>query len=153
MGPELKTILLVEDMDADARLLRRAFEKAAVHSTLVAVPNGDEAIAYLLGEGAYQDRTLYPRPGLMILDIKLPRRDGFEVLDWMRRQRPAFRRLHIIVLATSCAPHDVDRAYELGANSYLCKPQQPREWLHLAEAFNDYWIQANQDPDPIRGES
>ena len=153
MGPELKTILLVEDVDADARLLRRAFEKADVQSTLVAVQDGAEAIAYLLGQGAYRDRSLYPRPGMMILDIKMPQRDGFEVLDWTRRQQPAFRRLPIVVLATSCASHDVDRAYELGANSYLCKPQRPREWLDLAEAFKNYWIHANEDPDPIRGNS
>lgn len=149
MGPEARTILLVEDDPGDKRLLKRALEKAGVTRAIMGVADGDEAVAYLKGTEPYSDRIAYPRPGLMILDLKLPRRHGFEVLRWVRHPSSEFRRLPIVILSSSCEPADVARAYDLGANSYLCKPDKAAEWIEMAKAFTTYWLEANQDPGPM----
>jgi len=119
--PETRPILLVEDREDDVFLVRRAFEKAYLLNPLQVVRNGEEAVAYLKGEGTYANRAGYPLPSLILLDLKLPGMDGFDVLRWIR-QEPNFGSLPVIVLTSSEQIRDVNRAYQLGANSFLVKP-------------------------------
>ena len=118
------TILLAEDDPNDVFFMKRAFEKAQLPNPLVVVSDGEETIRYLKGEGVYADRARYPLPGLLLLDLRMPRRGGFEVLDWLRRQ-PGLKRLMTVVLTSSAESPDINHAYDLGANSYLLKPPEP----------------------------
>jgi len=138
-------ILLVEDDANDILLLQRAFAKAQLADPLH-VSDGEEAIAYLAGKGRYADRARFPLPVLMLLDLKLPRKSGLEVLDWLRRQ-PGLGRLAVVVLTSSEERRDVNRAYELGANSYLTKPVAFQELLEIVRRLNVYWLLTNQRPD------
>jgi CheY-like chemotaxis protein len=132
------TILLAEDYDDDVALLQRAFQKAGVPGVRV-VRNGDQMIDYLQGNGAYSDRDCHPFPNLLLLDIKMPRRSGLEVLQWIRAEKST-RRLPVVVLTSSQNIHDVNRAHDLGANSYLVKPNDFQELLRLIRTFADYWL-------------
>ncbi len=133
------TILLVEDDSTDVLLLRRALEKAAVTNPLLVVSDGEQAIAYLSGQAEYGDRARFPLPSLVLLDIALPRRSGFEVLAWMRED-PGLRRLPVIMLTSSGQPGDVSRAYDAGANAYHVKPSGFEELLQFVEALKAYWL-------------
>lgn len=132
-------ILLVEDDSTDVLLLRRAFDKAGVTNPLQVVSDGEQAVAYLSGQGDYGDRARYPLPSLILLDIALPRRSGFEVLTWMR-QDPALRQLPVIMLTSSGQPGDISRAYDAGANAYHVKPSGFDELLEFVEALKAYWL-------------
>src|SRR5688572_11466340 len=110
------TILLVEDEANDALLLERAFKRAELSPNLKVVTDGDQAVQYLGGEGKYNDRTQFPIPSLLLLDLKLPRRSGLEVLEWIR-QHPDLKTLPVIVLTSSRDTDDIDKAYDLGATS------------------------------------
>jgi CheY-like chemotaxis protein len=146
MGPLLELILLIEDNPSDAWLFQRALKKAGVTSRVERLSNGDDAVAYLQGQTPYDDRAAYPLPGIVVLDLKLPRRSGFEVLEWVRSLPGSLRLLPIVVLSSSSMPSDVNRAYSLGANSYLTKPYGASEFTRLASAFRDYWLGVNEDP-------
>src|SRR3954469_4578730 len=113
-----KIILLVEGDPNDVMLIQRAFQKAGLRNCLRIARDGEEAIEYLSGSGAFADRERFPSPFLMLLDLKMPGTDGFEVLKWARGE-PELKRLLIVVLTSSNLQSDVDKAYELGANSYL----------------------------------
>jgi CheY-like chemotaxis protein len=117
-----QTILLVEDDSNDVLLLQRAFRRAGLTHALQVVSDGDQAVSYLGGEGDYSDRAKHPLPALILLDLKLPRRSGLEVLEWLRGQPAEIKGLPVIVLTSSRLSEDVDRAYGLGANSYMAKP-------------------------------
>jgi len=138
-------ILLVEDMSDDVLLLQRAFHRAALDWPIHVVQDGEAAIAYLAGSGPYADRTRYPLPALLLLDLKLPRRSGFEVLAWVRRQ-PGLHRLPVVVLTSSREPADITRAYDLGANSYLVKPAGADELVDLARTLSHYWLGLSERP-------
>ncbi len=140
------TILLVEDSPDDVLLVRRAFQKAGIENPIVAVENGDEALAYLNGTGVYADRQKYPLPTLTLLDLKLPRRSGLEVLAWVR-QHSGIKRMPIIVLTSSRDEDDINRAYDLGANSYLVKPVAFDDLLRLVRSLEGYWLSLNVRPD------
>ena len=140
-----KFILLVEDDPNDVFLLERAFEKAGLRDLLKVVTDGGQAIDYLSGRGAYEDREQFPLPFLLLLDLKMPGTDGFEVLQWVRAQ-PELARLLIVVLTSSNVQSDVDRAYELGANSYLVKPVGFDEMVNLIKRFEIYWTEINRTP-------
>ena len=118
---DTEVILLVEDQEDDVMLVQRAFRKAHLRNPLRVVRNGEEAVAYLRGEAPYTNREEYPAPTVVLLDLKMPRKDGFEVLEWIRRQ-PDLAALRVVVLTGSDQIKDVSRAYELGANCYLVKP-------------------------------
>lgn len=113
-------ILLAEDDSNDILFVQRAFEKAGFGGSLVVVRDGEEATAYLAGRGKYRDREQYPLPALLLLDIKMPRRSGIEVLEWLRGQ-PECRDLRVVVLTSSRQAVSFQRVRELGA-SYLVKP-------------------------------
>src|SRR5438552_4915657 len=140
-----KSILLAEDDPNDVLLLERAFQKAGLHNSLKIVHDGQQAIDYLSGRGIYADREQFPLPFLLLLDLKMPGTDGFEVLQWIRAQ-PELARLLIVVLTSSNLQSDVDRAYELGANSYLVKPVGFEEMVNLIKRFEIYWTEINRTP-------
>jgi CheY-like chemotaxis protein len=141
-----RTVLLVEDEATDAALITRAFGKAAMNSRVIRLSDGDQAVSYLRGDPPYDERTAYPLPAVLLLDIKLPRRSGFEVMAWVRAQRP-LNRMTIVVLTSSRLRADVNRAYELGANSFLTKPDNSRRLAELAAQFEEYWFRWNEMPD------
>jgi CheY-like chemotaxis protein len=142
----LRTILLVEDDPDDVALITRAFRNAKLANPVEVVTDGDEAVAYLAGDGAFGDRESHPLPVLMLLDLKLPRRSGFEVLEWLRGQ-PVLSRLRVVVLTSSRESSDVNRAYELGANSYLVKPVGFDSLLDMMRALNLYWLVLSEPPE------
>jgi CheY-like chemotaxis protein len=138
-------ILLVEDDENDVLLIQRAFQKAGLREVLKVVRGGDEAIAYLSGSGNYANRERFPFPFMVLLDLKMPGTNGFEVLQWIRSE-PNCKRLLAVVLTSSNLQADVDRAYELGANSYLVKPVGFTEMLNLIQRFEMYWTEINRTP-------
>src|SRR6516162_8868594 len=117
---ESAVILLVEDQVDDILLLQRAFERAFLKNPVQVVRSGEEAMAYLSGTGKYSNRAEYPLPILILLDLKLPCTDGFQVLSWIRQQN-GIRGLPVVVLTSSNDKADVARAYRLGANTYFVK--------------------------------
>jgi CheY-like chemotaxis protein len=139
-------VLLVEDDVSDFRLIQRAFAKIKPFVPMLRLTQGDEAVAYLSGEAPYENRSLHPVPCVLLLDIKLPRRSGFEVLEWIRAQESELRRIPIIMLTSSGRQADVNRAYELGVNSYLVKPSNNSELEQLVSAFRTYWLELNEGP-------
>lgn len=141
MRPE--TILLIEDNEDDVLLIQRAFRRIGSGHPLQVLSDGEQAVAYLGGEGAYADREAHPLPALLLLDLKLPRRSGFEVLEWLRG-RPGLRRLPVVVLTSSREPRDVDRAADLGANSYLVKPVHFDALQEMVRALGLYWMTLNE---------
>lgn len=143
---ELLPILLVEDDASDAFLLQRAFAKAKVPNPLLVVNSGEEALAYLKGEAKFADRQAYPFPSIVLLDIKMPRLDGLELLSIIRKD-PQLRRLVVIMLSSSGEQRDVDRAFELNANSYLVKPSQLDGMAEILETVKNYWLRMNQYPE------
>ena len=143
-----QTILLAEDDPNDVLLIERAFHKAGLRNSLKTVSDGSKAIEYLSGRGVYADRERFPQPFLLLLDLKMPRTDGFEVLKWVRAE-PELNRLLVVVLTSSTLQRDVDRAYELGANSYLVKPVELAEMAHMIQRFEVYWSEINRRPSPV----
>lgn len=143
---ERYTILLVEDDPNDITLIKRAFGKASIVNPIQVVEDGEEAIAYLAGKGDYSNRAKYPLPLLMLLDLKLPRKSGHEVLQWLRSQ-PGLRRLTVVVLTASQQINDINKAYDLGANSYLVKPVTFDGLLDMVKTMNFYWLILNEKPE------
>jgi len=120
MDRAARMVLLVEDNPDDALLIRHAFNKAKLPNPLQVVEDGETALEYLSGQGVYADRTRFPIPGLILLDLKLPRKSGFDVLAWIRQQ-PSLDRLPVVVLTSHKEIPDINDAYDLGANFYLVK--------------------------------
>jgi len=146
MNPGYNTILLVEDNPSDVFLIQRAFSKATPVTTIQVVKDGGQAVDYLAGNGPYIDREFYPLPVLMILDLKLPRKSGFEVLEWLQQQ-PMLNRLPVVVLSSSDQPGDINRAYDLGVNSYLVKPLALHALLDIVDTIGLYWLALNEGPE------
>lgn len=130
-----RTILLVDDNEDDVFIMQTAFKKLRIPNPIRTVTDGEEAIAYLSGEGRYGDRAEYPLPGVVLLDLNMPRRNGFEVLAWIRKQ-PRLRTLTVHILSASMRQVDVEHALTLGANSYLVKPSKVQELLDLIWAWH-----------------
>ncbi|BBP03589.1 response regulator [Sulfuriferula plumbiphila] len=146
MNVTLSTLLLVEDDPNDVMLFRRAKDKSNLANPLQVMQDGEAAVAYLSGQGQYADRNRYPLPALVLLDLKLPRKSGLEVLEWLRRQ-PGLQRLPVVVLTSSKESLDVGRAYDLGANSYLIKPVAFDKLLEMVKVLGLYWLILNEKPD------
>jgi CheY-like chemotaxis protein len=138
-----QAILLVEDNEDDVFLMNRALKAAQVVNPLVVVDDGQEAVDYLCGAGKFADRTSYPLPIVVFLDLKLPFVSGHDVLAWIRGQKQ-LASLVVIVLTSSSEASDVSRCYALGANSYVVKPPTPDQLEDLAGAFKRYWLEYNQ---------
>lgn len=133
------TVLLVEDDLNDIFIVKRAFRTAHIPNPLQVVTDGEEAISYLRGDGKYADRVAHPLPKLIVMDIKMPRRSGFEVLEWVKGSGGPMRRIPVIIVSSSDSPDDINRAYELGANAYMIKPMDYRAVEHLFESITHYW--------------
>lgn len=145
MNVEYDTILLVEDNPRDVLLIQRAFRKANVAIPLQVVEDGEVAIRYLSGEEPYTDRDRYPLPLLILLDLKLPRKSGAEVLAWLRQQ-PALKRLPVVVLTSSKEYADINHIYDLGGNAYMVKPVAFDNLVEIVKALNLHWIILNEKP-------
>jgi len=142
-------ILLAEDREDDIFLIHRAFEKSGIHNPLYVVRNGEDTIRYLEGIGRFANRAEYPLPDLLLLDLKMPGTDGFEVLRWVKQQ-PGLSSLRIIVLTASTHLQDVNLAYQLGANSFMVKPFDFENTLELAKLITDYWLRKSKTPEISR---
>jgi CheY-like chemotaxis protein len=138
-------ILIVEDRQDDILLILRSLERAGVSNPIQIVRDGEDAIAYLRGEGGFKNRAEFPLPELVLLDLKLPRVDGFEVLRWIRTQ-PGLRGLRVIVLTSSEQIRDVNLAYALGANSFLVKPMDFSHYVEMGSFIFDYWLGLSKSP-------
>ena len=138
-------ILLVEDNPDDVELTRLAFVEAGEPHRLHVVSDGAEALDYLLARGRHADRDPAGLPALVLLDLNLPRLDGHEVLQAIRAE-DATRRLPVVVLTTSIEPSDVDRAYAVGANSYLQKPVEFDRFVDVVRHISRYWLGINLPP-------
>jgi CheY-like chemotaxis protein len=138
-------VLLVEDDENDILFVQRAFKQAGILNPIVVARDGDEAVAYLGGTGTFADREAHPLPVFALLDLKLPRRTGLEVLQWVK-ERSGVKRIPIVVLTSSKHDSDVNRAYELGANSYLVKPVSFQGLMDLVKTLQLYWLVLNERP-------
>jgi CheY-like chemotaxis protein len=139
-----QTILLVDDSEDDLLLMRRAFQRAGSTSPLQEVHNGEEAIAYLTGKSPYDDRTQFPLPAVVLLDINMPMKNGFAVLQWARAQ-PSLKRLTIFMLTASMRMEDVEQGFDLGANSFLVKPTNLDELTKMLDCLG-HWLDYDHLP-------
>ena len=139
-------ILLVEDLASDRKLIERALRKGGIRNVIHHACDGQEALDYLLGRGDYADRIKHPLPGLVLLDLKLPKVSGLEVLKHVKGVE-SLKRIPIVVLTSSEENRDVDRAYEFGANSYLVKPVKFSAFCEVAAQIKLYWLLLNKGPD------
>lgn len=132
-------ILAVEDEESDALLLRMAFKQAGLPNPLVLASDGQQAMDYLTGEPPYNDRSVHPLPALMLLDLKMPRMSGFDVLEWLAG-RPELRQLPVVVLSSSSDASDVKKALQMGARNYHVKPNDFKELKRLLQEIVARWI-------------
>ena len=137
-----KDILLVEDNPDDVELTRLAFDEAGIANRLVVVHDGAQALDYLFAQGAYADRDPRDLPGIVLLDLNLPKLDGREVLQAIRAN-PTTRDLPVIVLTTSAEPFDVEASYALGVNSYIQKPVDFEQFVWAVRQVGLYWLVLN----------
>ena len=136
-------ILYVEDDESDLTVLQHAFRLAHVEIPLSHVSDGQAAVEYLTGHGIYHDRARFPFPNLLLVDVKMPRMGGLELLQWVR-VRPEFAGLVIIMFSSSDHDRDIRRACELGANSYVVKPHGLQAGVRLARALENWWFDQNE---------
>lgn len=132
-------ILIADDDENDVFFVRRAFERVGLVNPLFVTHDGQEAIDYLQGLPPYQDRAQYPLPGLLLLDLKMPRVNGFDVLSWVTR-RPELKELCVVVLSSSSHEEDIRKAKELGAHDFRTKPSDFHELVELVREVQSRWL-------------
>ena len=137
-------ILLVEDDANEIFLVRRAFQKANLSNPLQVARDGQEAVDYLSRRGAFANTPPAPQPVLMLLDLKMPRKNGFEVIEWVRGQ-PDLQQMVVVVFSSSDLPADVNRAYDLGANTYVVKPADFEELVRVIKFLEDSWLSTERE--------
>ncbi|MDX2283673.1 MAG: response regulator [Bacteroidia bacterium] len=142
-----RTILLVEDNPSDIDLTRRAFEKSHILNPLAVAEDGQEALDYLFGTGAYAGRDPADLPALILLDLKLPIINGLEVLRKIREDERT-RRLPVVILTSSREEQDVAMGYDLGVNSYIRKPVDFQQFVEAVRQLGLYWLVINEPPPP-----
>lgn len=145
MSNSLPVVLHADDDPNDLLLFRHACQSVNLPLTLESVSDGELAVAYLSGLEKYADRARYPLPALVLLDLKMPRRTGFEVLDWIRNQA-SLKRMPVIVLTSSKHEADINWTYEHGANSYLVKPVDFDALVEMVRTIQLYWLKINERP-------
>lgn len=137
-------VLIVDDSENDILLMRTVFGRAGFVQPLRFARDGEHAIAYLRGDGTYGDRQQFPLPTVVLLDLNMPRKNGFEVLEWIRQQ-PGLKRLRVYILSASSRPEDIERTYDLGANSYLVKPSNLDGLMQMAKCLFA-WLRLSHFP-------
>ena len=141
-----QVVLLAEDNDDEVVLFKRAYKRAGINHSLQIVRDGEEAIAYLKGEGKFSNRRDHPFPILLLLDLQMPRKDGLQVLQWVRKQ-PLINRLRIIVISGREDVEAARMAYHLGANLFLIKPVDSNVFIDQLKHINAYWLNLSRAPD------
>jgi len=139
------TILIVDDDENDIFFAKRAFTEINVHCTFQVLKNGQEAVDYLSGQGPYADRQKFPLPMMILMDLKMPVMDGFQVLEWLR-SRPGIKVIPTLVFSSSDIPSDITRAYELGANSFMTKSVTYDGLLLKLQTLSQYWLEHCKHP-------
>ncbi len=140
-------VILMADDDADDRILTKdALAESRVLNELRFVEDGEELIDYLLHRGKYTDVEESPKPGLILLDLNMPKKDGREALREIK-SHPDLRRIPIVVMTTSKAEEDIYRSYDLGASSFITKPVTFDRLVELMKAMGDYWVEFVELPD------
>ncbi len=139
------TILLVEDNPDDEELTLRALRKSGVKEPVVVARDGPEALDYLFATGAWKERDAQDTPRVVLLDLKLPKLSGLDVLRRMRED-PRTRRVPVVVLTSSTEERDIEQCYDLGANSYVRKPVEFDEFLEFIRNLGNYWLKLNARP-------
>ncbi|AEN74301.1 response regulator [Rhodothermus marinus] len=139
-NPEPVVILLADD-DPDDRLLTiRALKRSRLRNEIYTVEDGEELMDYLHRRGPYADPQRSPRPGLILLDLNMPRKDGREALQEIKSD-PVLRRIPVVVLTTSNAEADILRSYDLGVNAFITKPVTFEELVHALQVLGDFWFE------------
>ena len=138
-------ILLVEDNEPDIKITQRAFQKAKVKNNLFIARNGQEALDFVRHEGAYQDKNQFPTPDLILLDIQMPKLNGFQVLEVLKGDEH-YKYIPIIMLTSSKNEKDILQSYGYGAASYIQKPVVFEEFIQVVDGFNFYWHIINKLP-------
>jgi CheY-like chemotaxis protein len=131
-------VLIAEDSETDIFFLFRVMDQAGVVNPIFVVRDGTDALAYLQGTGRYADREAYPLPGIVLLDLKMPGADGFEILRWKRTQSRLQRTL-MVAVSSYDGVYSINLAYESGADTFLSKPLTNEDVSNLFSAFEDYW--------------
>ncbi len=140
-----KNILLVEDNEDDVILIQRALRKGGIHAPIHLARNGEEAIDFFSIAGQAHHHASHPLPTVVLLDLKLPKKNGFEVLEWIKGHEQ-FASLPVVVFTSSVQERDLTQAYALGANSYLKKPATMAETTDLLKTVSAYWLDSNVRP-------
>ena len=135
----MKPVLYAEDERDDVFFMRYAWELAGIPNPLVEVKDGREAIDYLAGQGIYSDREKHPLPCLLLLDLNLPGKNGFDVLRWLRKQ-PLFKRLKVVIVSGSNQENDMATARSLGVTDYIVKPSSPKLLLEIIQQKKGSWF-------------
>jgi len=148
MKGEPVVILVVEDDPAHIEIIRRNFEASRLANRLISVEDGQAALDYLHRKGQYDDEAKFPMPNLILLDLRLPKIDGLEVLKRIKSDQK-LSIIPVVILTTSSAEADMVKAYELKANSYLVKPVDFIQFSRLMETFGYYWVAWNQYPHEV----
>jgi len=138
-------ILLAEDDENDIYLMGRAFDRAGIPNPLQVVHNGQEAIDYLSGAGAFGERARHPLPGLLLLDLKMPWMDGFDVLKWLR-EHSEFDTMPVVVLTSSKLQADVDKSRQFGVYDYRVKPHGFEDLVRLLDDVRQCWLDERFNP-------
>jgi len=149
MSEGKKKILLVDDNPSDAELTIRALGKSHIANELVVAEDGQEALDFLDGRGKWEGRNVSDLPALTLLDLKLPKVSGLEVLRRIRAN-PATRRMPVVILTTSKEQPDVAASYDLGVNSYICKPVDFSQFAAAIAHLGLYWLIINEPPPEVR---
>jgi CheY-like chemotaxis protein len=139
------TLLIVEDEENDVLFLKDALRKANILSPIQVVDDGRMALDYLGGVGKYGDRKTYPLPSVIFLDLKLPQVNGLAILKWIREE-PSLPSMLVMILTASSLDEDIERAYRLGANSYVVKPSSRDKLVEVLKDFNNWWFKHNEPP-------
>lgn len=140
-------VLLVEDDPAHAEIVRRNFEASRIANRLIHLSDGQAALDYLCRRDAFSDPAVSPRPGIILLDLRLPKVDGLNVLKTIKND-PLLEKIPVVILTTSAAESDIVKAYEYHANSYLVKPVDFKKFTELMDMLGYYWLVWNQHPAP-----
>jgi len=145
----MESILYAEDEPDDVFFMERAFKEAGLELALQTVTHGQQVIAYLSGAGDYADRSRFPFPKLVLLDLNMPQLSGFDLLKWIR-STPAVSKMPVLIFSSSNHDSDVERASLLGADGYLVKPSRPDRLVEIVKSFKNYWLRHDSSSSAVK---